>query len=222
MQTPSSTSGQSAGADTGIASAAGSAASVSNLFTTLLVAQIRNQNPLEPTDPSEFVGQLAQLSQMEALQKLTDQGAASTSILSSLQLLSLGAQVGSQITVRSDTMTLAGEPVQIGFTLENLSAQNTLVLTASDGSTQRIELGTLNPGAAHYTIDPAKLGLPAGTYSMEIVADNKETPPLDITGTLSSVQLSSSGMPLLNVTGAGQVQPGLITGFNGQPSTHSH
>lgn len=222
MQTPSPTSGQGASASTGIANGAGSAAEVSNLFTTLLVAQIRNQNPLEPTDPSEFVGQLAQLSQMEALQKLTAQGAASASILSSLQLMSLGAQVGSQITVRSDTVKLSGEPVKIGFTLENLSAQNTLVLTASDGSTQRIELGTLSPGAAHYTIDPTKLGLASGTYSMKVVADNKETPALEITGTLSSVQLSSTGSALLNVAGAGQVQPGLITGFNGQPSPSSH
>ena len=49
---------------------------VSKLFTTLLVAQIRNQNPLEPQDPSEFVGQMTQLSQMEALQMLARQGSA--------------------------------------------------------------------------------------------------------------------------------------------------
>lgn len=219
MQTTSSTSGQSAGVHTGVATAAGSAASISNLFTTLLVAQIRNQNPLEPTDPSEFVNQLAQLSQTEAMERLVNQGAASTAILSSLQLLSLGAQVGSQVTVRGNTVTLADEPIQIGFTLENISARNTLTLTASDGGTQRIELGTLSPGAAHYTIDPAKLGLPPGNYKMEIVADNKETPALSITGRLASVQLSGSGTPLLNVTGAGQVQPDLLTGFNGQPSS---
>ena len=81
MQTNLNTQGQA-----GAAPAAAVAANVANgtpseLFTTLLVAQIRNQNPLEPTDPSEFVGQLTQLSQMEALQKLVAHGNASASML---------------------------------------------------------------------------------------------------------------------------------------------
>ncbi|RZI59199.1 MAG: hypothetical protein EOP37_12495, partial [Rubrivivax sp.] len=43
----------------------------SSLFTTLLVAQIKNQDPLSPQDPSQFVSQLTQLSQVESMQKLT-------------------------------------------------------------------------------------------------------------------------------------------------------
>ncbi|MCS7043050.1 MAG: hypothetical protein N2036_09475 [Bryobacteraceae bacterium] len=36
------------------------------VFLQLLVAQIRNQNPLNPADGTEFVAQLAQFSQLEA------------------------------------------------------------------------------------------------------------------------------------------------------------
>lgn len=36
------------------------------VFLKLLVAQIRNQNPLNPADGTEFVAQLAQFSQLEA------------------------------------------------------------------------------------------------------------------------------------------------------------
>ncbi|MBM3774752.1 MAG: hypothetical protein FJW37_06255 [Acidobacteria bacterium] len=36
-------------------------------FLKLLVAQIRNQNPLNPADGIEFVAQLAQFSQLEQL-----------------------------------------------------------------------------------------------------------------------------------------------------------
>ena len=36
------------------------------VFLQLLVAQIRNQNPLNPSDGTEFVAQLAQFSQLEA------------------------------------------------------------------------------------------------------------------------------------------------------------
>ena len=38
-----------------------------NTFLQLLVAQIKNQNPLEPTDGTQFVAQLAQFSQLEQM-----------------------------------------------------------------------------------------------------------------------------------------------------------
>ena len=36
-----------------------------NMFLQLLVAQLRNQNPLNPTDSMQFVQQLAQFQQLE-------------------------------------------------------------------------------------------------------------------------------------------------------------
>ena len=36
-------------------------------FLTLLVAQIKNQNPLNPADGTEFLSQLAQFSELEQL-----------------------------------------------------------------------------------------------------------------------------------------------------------
>ena len=34
-------------------------------FLTLLIAQLRSQNPFEPMDPTEFVNQLVQFNQLE-------------------------------------------------------------------------------------------------------------------------------------------------------------
>lgn len=44
-----------------------------NVFLQLLVAQIKNQNPLEPQDSSAFMGQLAQFSQLEQLTQINTQ-----------------------------------------------------------------------------------------------------------------------------------------------------
>ena len=38
-----------------------------NTFLTLLVVQLRAQNPLEPMDPTEFTAQLAQFNTLEQL-----------------------------------------------------------------------------------------------------------------------------------------------------------
>lgn len=216
MQTTLSTGSQSSSStSTAISSAAGATATDADLFTKLLVAQIRNQNPLEPTDPNEFVRQLSMQSQTEALKKLADQGTANAAMLSSIQMLALGAQVGSQVTVQSDKVTLSGAPIQIGFALANTSVQNTLVLTASDGSEKRIELGSQKVGNVSYTLDPAKLGLANGSYSMQVVTAGTEKPALEVTGKLASVQLTSAGGALLNVIGAGPATPSQITRFNG-------
>ena len=41
-----------------------------NEFLELLVAQMNNQNPLEPQENGEFIGQLAQFSTVEGVEKL--------------------------------------------------------------------------------------------------------------------------------------------------------
>lgn len=63
------------GADSTSSTATSSSSNLANenVFLQLLVAQIKNQNPLEPQDSSQFMGQLAQFSQLEQLVKVNDQ-----------------------------------------------------------------------------------------------------------------------------------------------------
>jgi len=41
--------------------------SLNNMFLQLLVAQLQHQDPTSPVDPSQFIGQLAQFSQLSEL-----------------------------------------------------------------------------------------------------------------------------------------------------------
>jgi flagellar basal-body rod modification protein FlgD len=47
--------------------ATGGAQADSNMFMTLLVAQLKNQDPLEPQDGTAFVAQLAQFNSLDQL-----------------------------------------------------------------------------------------------------------------------------------------------------------
>ncbi len=47
-------------------------------FLKLLVAQLRFQNPLSPTDPTEFMSQTAQFTMVEKLEELADQARATS------------------------------------------------------------------------------------------------------------------------------------------------
>lgn len=41
-----------------------------NEFMLILLAQLKNQNPLEPMDNSEFMGQMTQLNSLQELQRI--------------------------------------------------------------------------------------------------------------------------------------------------------
>jgi len=218
MQTSLLNTGQSSSASPSSV-VSGITDSPSDLFTKLLVAQIKNQDPLEPSDPSQFVNQLTQLSQMESMQKLAAQSSGNASILQSMQIMALGSQVGSQVTVQSDKVVLADQPVQGSFSLASGSSAAALVLTGADGTEHRLELGTRAAGEVAFSIDPTALGLAQGSYGLRVDAANSETPPVGILGDLSSVKLSSAGNAVLNVANVGEVLPAAITQFNGRPTT---
>lgn len=61
-------------------------------FLSLLIAQLRNQSPLEPQDNNEFVAQLAQFSSLESTQNLN----ARMDLLAQMQQESLTLQQLSQ------------------------------------------------------------------------------------------------------------------------------
>lgn len=194
---------------------------ISNLFTTLLVAQIKNQDPLSPTDPSEFVGQLTQLSQMEALQTLSAQGAANASMLASLQMISLGAQVGATVQARVEQLELGGAALDTRFTLAGAAAPATLVLSGADGSEKRIDLGARGAGSHAYTLDAQALGLAPGRYRVQVEDEGRQATPIEIEATLRSVRLTGNGGALLSLGGFGEVDPSAITQFKGRaPTTH--
>jgi len=190
--------------------------SPSTLFTTLLVAQIRYQNPLEPVDPSEFVGQLTQLSQMEALQHLARQTSANATMLESLQTLALGGLVGSEVTVETLALNLDDKPVKGRFNLESGTDAVAVVLTAG-GTSHRVELGPRPPGEVDFTIDPQRLGVPAGTYAIRVEAGEGVAPPVGIVGELRNVRLSPSGTVTVGIEHIGDVPASSISAFNGNP-----
>jgi flagellar basal-body rod modification protein FlgD len=65
-QTQAQAAGGTSGSSTSTANSVGSLTS-EQTFLQLLVAQIQNQDPLNPTDSIQFVGQLVQYSELEQL-----------------------------------------------------------------------------------------------------------------------------------------------------------
>jgi flagellar basal-body rod modification protein FlgD len=185
-----------------------------DMFTKLLVAQIQNQDPLSPQDPTQYVNQLSQLSQTEALQNLAQTTTASASVLQSLQTLAMGGQVGSDVTVATDTVKLDGSKLHGTVQLNGLSSGTSLVLTGLDGRQHEVDLGP-GSGAQSFTIDPDALGLAPGTYKIQAKPSDGSSPTIEVAARLNSVRVNGASV-VLQVANIGEVAPSSVTGFNGK------
>jgi len=76
-------SGAAASSNTAASSTGGTPAPSEEVFLKLLVSQIQNQDPLNPTDSTQFVSQLAQFSELE--QVVAIRGDIETAMSSSAQ-----------------------------------------------------------------------------------------------------------------------------------------
>jgi flagellar basal-body rod modification protein FlgD len=186
-----------------------------DMFTKLLVAQIQNQDPLSPSDPTTFVNQLSQLSQTEALQNLSQTTTANASILQSMQTLAMGSQVGSEVTVATDTLKLDGGKVSGSIQLNGASSSTTLVLTGGDGQQHTVDLGPHGSGTQSFTIDPDALGLAPGSYRIQAVPSDGSSPQIEVAARLNSVRVAN-GAVTLQVANIGEIDPSSVTGFNGK------
>ncbi len=108
-----------------IASAFSSTQISKDEFLNLLVTQLRNQDPLNPTDSSQFATQLAQFSTLEELQKLNG----SFSDMLTLQQLS----GGSSLIGRTITFLPTGGSATQGV-VSSLGVQNGKVLLLINGN----------------------------------------------------------------------------------------
>lgn len=191
---------------------ASSADDLSSSFLTLLVAQLKNQDPTNPMDNSQLTSQLAQISTVSGIEKLnTTLGSISGQItsVSSVQASSLighGVMVsGSAILVGSDTDgTVSTTP--FGFELETASDTTTATVSDSTGKVVKtISLGGQTAGVHSYTWDGTQddgTKAPDGGYTFSINALNNGqqmvATPLNY-ALVNGVTTSSSGTTALDL-----------------------
>lgn len=110
-------------------------------FLTLLVAQLQNQDPLNPDDPTEFTAQLAQFSSLEQLFNLNESmDNVADSVANSDRLSALGI-IGKEVGYESSTFSFNGEAVDIGYKLDG-DAASVKLLVQSKGTTVAVLDGT--------------------------------------------------------------------------------
>jgi len=212
------TSGSGLAAGEGAAAIAASNDSSSQLFMSLLIAQIQNQDPLSPMESKDFVQQFAAMSQVQSMESLASMTSASTAVQESLLIVGLGGQVGNEVSVASDQVTLGQDVVSGAFVLDGAVKDATVVLKGGNGVTKKIALGAQDAGTVQFQIDPQALGLPSGSYALSVETSNGTAPSTELHGRLLGVRLDASGSVVLDVDGVGEVGTSDIVRFLGRAS----
>src|SRR5690349_4241904 len=77
-----------------------------NAFLKLMIAQLKNQDPTKPQDPSEFMSQLAQFSQVTSTQNMQQSIQTLTDSMRSTQVLNGTNLVGHDVLAPANTDTV--------------------------------------------------------------------------------------------------------------------
>jgi flagellar basal-body rod modification protein FlgD len=144
-------------------------------FMQLMIAQLRNQDPTKPVDPSQFLGQLAQFGTVSGIQDMQNSLSTLSDSLRSSQLLGGTSLVGHNVLAVADTARL-GAAGGIGGAVEIPEGTNAAVMVVTDASGQlvrRIPIST-QQGMAEFQWDGnTDLGdrAPAGNYTITALAN---------------------------------------------------
>ena len=185
-----------------------------NQFLELLVAQLNNQNPLEPQGNGEFIAQLAQFSQVEGIEKLNSSMGSLLSGYQSSQALQASSLVGRKVIVQTDKALVDTSESFKASAVLPVSSNNVFVNVYDNAGSlvNRINLGQQPAGNVSFIWDGknAKGALmPPGTYKFEAQATvgnkNKGLYTM-LPANVDSVVLPQNGGELmLNLAGIGSI-----------------
>jgi flagellar basal-body rod modification protein FlgD len=175
----STTIGATTTAGSNVATAGGNAISVDpteDRFLKLLIAQMKNQDPLNPLDNAQVTSQMAQINTVQGIAKLN---ASVTSMLAEFQGAQAISLAGRQVLVAGNSLTLAstsdGLSAKGGFDLSQDAERVTVDIKDDRGNVvARLNLGAQTAGPGSFNWD-GKLDTgvaAAGKYTIEVKAYN--------------------------------------------------
>lgn len=181
-------------------------------FLKLMIAQLRNQDPTSPMDPTDFLGQLAQFSTVTGIQDMNQSVSALSDSLRSSQVLGGTNLVGRDVLFATNSATLGetGSIAGAAYIPEGTSAASLVVTDAYGQQVRSMPLAT-RPGDLDFTWDGTTdqgTRAPAGAYSVAVVASvGGLTGQLEtqLVGRVASVTIDPSSRQLTLNTNLGSI-----------------
>ncbi len=154
-------------------------------FLKLLVTQMKNQDPLDPMDGTEYTAQLAQFSSLEVLQNIDAEIQKLKIAQASANTSRASDYLGKTVTAAGDSFELAdGAISDFRFKVDSSAAETFVkIYNSAGGFVTSIDTGARAAGEHVITWDGKdSQGIQAqdGTYSAEVIAADGNGNPVDV------------------------------------------
>ena len=180
-------------------------------FLKLLMTQLQNQDPMEPMDNGEFMGQMAQFSTVQGVTEMGESIDGLVSIYQGQQMSANASMIGKKALVDGNWAQLEGGKLAGAIDLTTAANDLRVDVKSETGELMAsIGLGSKMAGVQEFSWDGIKQDgttAPEGNYylSASAVRDGQSTvPAMQVYGTVNSVQMKG-GEVTLNVSGQGNV-----------------
>ncbi|MDR2787794.1 MAG: flagellar hook assembly protein FlgD [Candidatus Accumulibacter sp.] len=173
---------------------------IQNRFLTLLIAQLENQDPLNPMENTEMTNQLAQMSTVQGIEQLNATLGALVTSLADTQAVQASALIGKTVLVPGENLSLFEGEAYGGVSLSN--AADTVTVNIYDATGRLVQtqsLGACEAGNLLFSWDGLNSSgeaAPDGNYTFKASASN------------GSVSVTSKAMQLGTVSALTRVADG--------------
>jgi flagellar basal-body rod modification protein FlgD len=173
-------------------------------FLTLLMTQIKNQDPLNPMDNAAVTTQLAQLNTVSGIEKLNTTLTTLLGGYAETQAMQTAGMIGKNVMVAGNKLPLASSQAVGAIQLESKADKVTLTIKDSAGKiVQTTELGEQAAGNSYFAWDGKDSSgtvLADGNYTFSVDAKTSDGKAVKVTamqvGTVSAVVRSGTGFKL--------------------------
>lgn len=194
------------------------AANMKDEFLTLMVAQIQNQDPLDPVKGADYVAQLAQISTVQGIEEMNDLQNQNNILQDAMNVIGTTRLIGTNVSIPTDVIELDQAEVISGKANIIGSAANVKVIArdVSGEIVEEISLGQKSAGSHDFKLPE----LEKGAYSLEVVAingDQTRSYKPALTRQINEVKLPEDGSKdiYLDVDGVGTVSLYTLKSFLG-------
>lgn len=176
---------------------------MSDQFLKLLITQIQNQDPLNPTDNAQFTSQLAQINTVSGLEKVNESISSMSSQFLQMQAMQSASLVGRSVIVPGNALTVSDGKATGQFELSSAADSVKVDVLSSAGRViDTIDIGAETSGRHQFSWTPTegvdttglrfRVSATRGTAAVSSTALQSQQ--------ITSVAAGSSGSASMNLT----------------------
>ena len=187
-------------------------------FLTLMITQLKNQDPFKPMDPAQYVGQLAQFSSVSGLSEINKNISSLTDSLRGNQVLDGASLIGHTVIAEGNQIYRyvpeEGDaiPTQGAVEVPSGASSVQLIVRDSAGTLVKTQAMEIQKGLRGFSWDgstDAGTTAPSGAYKIEVIArvgDKNVSLNTSVAAQVSSVALDpANGALTLDTDTLGEI-----------------